>query len=296
MLLLGESLCLITALMWACSITLLRPAIEQHGARTVNMAKCLLGATLQGLTVLAVGQGSAFGQAAPRDLGLLAASGLIGLALGDTALFASVAKIGVHRTLLLQTLAPAFAAGLAAAWQSEVPTSRQALGSAIVLAGIALVVAPEPGAPDVARHWRALGIAAGTLAAAGQGFGITLAKAALEDVPLITASFVRLSTAAVAMLVMSAATGRLLKLPSLVRSPVARRRVLPATLLGTYLSLFLMMVGVDLAPAAVAAVLLSTGPVFSLIIDGVLERRRPSLRSLAGTLLAMAGVVVLVTT
>ena len=36
----------------------------------------------------------------------LAASGLVGITVGDTALFAAVVRIGVHRSLLLLTLAP----------------------------------------------------------------------------------------------------------------------------------------------------------------------------------------------
>ena len=70
-------------------------------------------------------------------------------------------------------------------------------------------------------------------------------------------------------------------------------RVLVATFLGAYVALYLMMAGVDLAPASVAAVLLSTGPVFSLVLESVLERRPPSMRGVAGTLLAVSGVAIL---
>jgi drug/metabolite transporter (DMT)-like permease len=54
-----------------------------------------------------------------------------------------------------------------------------------------------------------------------------------------------------------------------------------------------MMAGVDLAPASIAAVLLSTGPVFSLTIESAIERRLPTVRGVVGTLLAVTGVAVL---
>lgn len=291
--LLGETVCLVTALLWAFSITLFRAPIAAHGARTVNMAKCVLGATLQGITVLLLGLGAAVSESSGRHLLLLGASGVIGLALGDTALFGAVSRIGVHRTLLLQTLAPVFAAALAVAWQGEIPTGRQGLGAAIVLAGVALVVAPRRGRVDRADGWDVRGIAAAVLAAASQGTGVVLAKAALDDVPIVAASFVRLSAAALALLAIGFVGGRTARLPGLVRDDAFIRRVVPATFLGTYLALFTMMAGLALAPAAVAAVLISTSPVFSLILDSVRTRRMPPTRALLGTLLALAGVAVL---
>ena len=53
--------------------------------------------------------------------------------------------------------------------------------------------------------------------------------------------------------------------------------------------------GLSLAPAAIAAVLLSTPPVFSLFIEAFVEKRPITLNGLAGTLLAVIGVAVLST-
>lgn len=72
------------------------------------------------------------------------------------------------------------------------------------------------------------------------------------------------------------------------------RRMLPAAFLGTYLALLLMMIGVALAPATVAAVLLATSPIFSLVIEAVADRKRPTLLAVVGTITAVAGVAVLV--
>jgi drug/metabolite transporter (DMT)-like permease len=70
-------------------------------------------------------------------------------------------------------------------------------------------------------------------------------------------------------------------------------RVLPATLFGTYLAMLLMMAGIALAPATVAAVLLATTPVFSLLLESWVERRLPTATGILGTLLAIAGVAIL---
>jgi drug/metabolite transporter (DMT)-like permease len=304
----GETACLGAASLWAVSVLLFRGPIREHGPRTINLAKCGLAAVLQGATVLALGQAGRLTGAPQAELAFLAASGLIGLTVGDTALFAAVSRIGVHRTLLLQTLAPLFAAALALAWRGERPTPPQMLGTILILAGVALVVAPGRRrpiadalpAPDGAvasgsgGGWDSPGIGLAALAAFGQGAGVVLAKNGMESIPPVAASFFRLAVAAVGLLLVSAALRRLDRLAGLFRAPASLVRVVPATFLGTYIALFLMMAGVALAPAGVAAVLLATSPVFSLVLEAVVDRRGITAREAAGTALAVAGVAVLV--
>jgi len=290
----GEAVCLVTALFWAVAITMFRGPVVRYGARTVSLVKCALAAALQGLTVLALGQGPALVEAPRAALLTLAASGWIGLTIGDTALFAAVARLGVHRTLLLQTLAPVFTALIALAWQGERPTAQQIVGALVILTGVALVVAPDRrGWKRPAARGAVAGVGLGLLAALGQGSGLVMAKVGMETLGAIPASFVRLAAATVGLLILTGSRRRLAGVGRLVLGPDMRSRVLPATLLGAYLALFTMMIGIKLAPAAIAATLLSVSPVYGLFIDAVVHRQPVTLRGLAGTALAVAGVGVL---
>jgi drug/metabolite transporter (DMT)-like permease len=232
-----------------------------------------------------------------RSLVFIVASGLVGLVLGDTALFGATARIGVHRTLLLQTLAPVFTAIVAAGWQGERPTPTQGVGSLLILGGVALVVAPgrRERASAVSRFalGAGVGVALGVLAAMGQGVGVVLAKVGMQDVSILPASFLRLASAAVGLAVIGAFTTRRATVSGALKDSRILSRVLIATFLGAYIALFLMMAGVAMAPASIAAVLLSTGPVFSLVLESVVERKPVSVRGVAGTLLAVLGVAVL---
>ena len=304
----GEAACLGAASLWAVSVLLFRGPIQDHGPRTINLAKCALAAVLQGGTVLALGQTTRLLDAPGIELAFLAASGLVGLTLGDTALFAAVSRIGVHRTLLLQTFAPLFAAVLALVWRGERPTLPQTVGTILILAGVALVVAPgrrrlwpdalpaADGAVAVGTGpgWDLAGIGLAVLAAFGQGAGVVLAKSGMESIPPVAASFFRLAVAALGLLLVTALLRRLDRLAGLLRSSSSVVRVIPATFLGTYIALFLMMAGVALAPSGIAAVLLATSPVFSLVLEAAIDRRRITLREAAGTVLAVVGVAVLV--
>jgi len=249
--------------------------------------------------VLALGQMGALRTTPLSAQALVAVSGVIGLVIGDTALFAAVARIGVHRTLLLQTLAPVFTALVDGLWRGVWPSPLQAVGAVMILAGVALVVAPERAAAAVPDGGPArsasvsAGVAAGVVAAFGQGVGIVLAKAGMETMDVLPASFLRLAAAGIGLALLGAITGGIGRLSRLARSRDAYTRVVPATLLGTYFAMFLMMAGIAWAPASVAAVLLSTSPVFSLVLEAVVDRQPITPRGASGTLLAVAGVAVL---
>jgi len=288
----GEVACLGAALLWAVAVVLFRQPIAAWGARAINLLKCLLATALLLLTAIVFGGLQDLAVARPGHLALLALSGLVGLTLGDTALFAAVARIGAHRTLLVQTLAPVFA-GLLAVTLGERLSGVQLAGAAVVLAGVALVVGLDGGgsAPERAAVARGLGLA--VLAAFGQGIGVVIAKEGMAAVPVLPATLVRLAAASVGLLLVAAISSGFAPLRGALRDGVTLRRAVPAAFLGTYVAMLLMMGGVALAPATMAAVLLSTSPIFSLGVEAVIDGRRPSTVAIVGTLVAVFGVAVL---
>jgi len=286
--LLGEAVCLTAAFCWAVAVTLFRGPIAEHGAWVVNLAKTSIAAVLLGLTALAVGQGPAL-MAAPRiDLFWVAISGIFGLTLGDTALFVAVHRLGVHRTLLFQNLGPVFAALVAIGFYGERPGASDLLGAAVILLGVVLVVWPDRRAPRGPAD--PVGVVFAVLAALAQALGIVLAKDGMATVPALSASFVRLAAAALGLVIVLAFLGRLSAALRTLASPPALKKLLAPTFIGTYVAVFLMMLGIALAPASIAAVLLATPPVYSLFIDAKIQGTPITARSLGGTLLAVAGV------
>ncbi len=290
---LGEVASLAAACLWATAVVLFRTPIAVHGARAVNLVKCLLGTGLLAVTLPLVGGYGQLGSVPAGDLALIAVSGLVGLTLGDTALFAAVGRLGAHRTLLLQTLGPVFA-GVLAALLGERLNAGQLVGAVVVLIGVAAVIGPP--APKGARTGQVTvaAIALGLLAAFGQGAGVVIAKAGMDDIGIMAATLVRLSAAAAGLVVVAALGGRLASLPPALRHPSTLHRLLPASFIGTYLALLLMMAGIALAPATIAAVLLATTPIFGLVLEAVADRKRPRAIEVLGTLVAVAGVAILI--
>ncbi|MEM9597477.1 MAG: DMT family transporter [Acidobacteriota bacterium] len=289
----GEAACLSAALCWAFAVIWFRRPIAEHGPWSVNLAKITLATVFLGATALALGQGSSLGGASTRDLLLIAGSGILGLTLGDTALFAAVDRLGAHRTLLFQTFGPVFAAALAFAIYDERLRAGQWLGAALVLVGVAVAVWTPDSGPGAAFSPTGAGLA--LLAAFGQGSGVVLVKDGMSDLPVVAASFLRLGAAALGLALVMAVTGRLGQALRLARPGPALGRILGPTLLGTYVAFLLMMAGIALAPASVAAVLLATSPIFSLFVEAKVLGTPITRNGLVGTVLAIVGVGLLST-
>lgn len=291
----GEIACLTAAACWAVAVVWFRRPIGEVGARLVNLGKCAIATVLLTGTAAALGQFGALGSIGSRDLGLIALSGVVGMAIGDTALFAAVGRLGAHRTLLLQTLAPVFASVAAYLALGERLTAGQLTGGAVVLAAVALVVAgPRTAAdPPDTRRIVAGGVGLAVLAALGQALGVVIAKPALPAMPVLLATWIRLSAASLGLGAILVVQGRGPDVLRIARSGSDLLRIGRPAVLGTYVAVLLMMFGISRAPASIAAVLLATSPIFSLFVEAGVDRRRIPVSGFVATFLAVVGVALL---
>ncbi|MDP2360020.1 MAG: EamA family transporter [bacterium] len=281
------------ALLWVTATRLFQGAGRQVPPLELNLAK-------GGCALLLFAATLPFTQAAHDWPGLpavtlLGLSGVIGIGMGDTAYFRALAALGTRRTLLMELLAAPTAAGLSWVALRENLAPLAWLGLALTLAGVAAAVlgmsAREPAGrvPRAALRW-------GLLAAAGQGVGMVLARAALQGGGLdpALAAMLRLAAGQAWLLLAWHWLGR----PSFtLLAPGGRGlwvRVAGAALLGTWLGIWLQQVSLAKLPAGVAQSLLSTAPLFAMLL-AALAGRRPGPLAWAGALLAVLGVALLST-
>jgi drug/metabolite transporter (DMT)-like permease len=287
---------LAAAFCWALSSLLWRRLPTSLSAARLNLLKNLLAvALLLPLALLLPWRLS------PRPLALLALSGVLGIALGDTLFFAALRRLGTRRTLTIDAGGPAVTSLAGVALLGEVPRPAQWLGIGLISLAVLLVVQQRPagtGAPGreaaadgVAIDGPGVALALGALAC-GSG-GALLARAGLlagGPAPLQAATL-RLAAAALVML-------PLLKgLPRAVQGPrPAWRRwplALAATLLGTSAGIALQQTALAGLPGGLAVALLSTAPVMALPL-AALEGDRPGWRGVLAAAAALAGVSLVV--
>jgi drug/metabolite transporter (DMT)-like permease len=285
----GELASLAAALCWAVGLNLFRRDVRLIGARAVNLFKGILGCTLFLLVLLATG----VPYADPRSITLFALSGVIGLALGDSLLFAALGHLGPHRTALLASLSPVFTAVGAWMFRDETLGSVQIAGILMAVVGVSLVVWFRPHGAEPKRA-DAVGVLFGITAALCQAGGVVVSKEAFAgaDVPLLS-GVLRLGAATLILAVFALVRGELDHQLKRLYSPRPFRRLLLASLVGTFAGIWLMQIGIAYTDSAVASALHSTTPLFTLPIAYFVMRERIGARVAGASCLAVAGVVML---
>jgi len=289
------------ALIFSWTSILFTTAGQRLGVTNVNLLR-LPGATIcLGLTHYAL-TGRIWPEGlAPGDQLWIGASGVIGLAIGDSALFRAFILVGPRRSMTLMALAPVFTVITAWSLLDEHLSPLAFLGIALALGGVLLATL---GKDEGGGRFRGLpreilrrGFLLALVGAVGQGLGSTFAKLGMagtgEGIDPLGATLVRLTWATVAYWLVVA--------PRLdartVRRKLADRRGLLvlglAILMGPFISVWCSLVAVKHTDTGVAQVLLSMVPVFVIAPAWIVYRDRPSRLSLLGVLVAIGGGAVL---
>ncbi len=316
---LGRAAALTAAALWAIASTVYASVGKTLSPWVMNLLKGCIAIVLLSLTLWALDV-DVLGAPA-WAVGLLLASGVIGIGMGDTAYFYSLKHLGPRRALLMGMLAPPTGAMLAFAFLGETLSPVALLGAAVTVAGVAWVIAEriatppapvqvtvqatvqetpagEPATFPVTSHAAdlRLGILFGTAAATCQAVGSVFSRQVFNTIEI--------DAFHTAWLRMLAGLGFvLLALPFLPRNPTAARlrrqppmlwgKLAVACVLGTYLGISLMQLSFKYAKVGVAQTLLSTSPIWVLPLAWLLGERL-TWRAVGGAFVALAGVAMLV--
>lgn len=284
----GELSALAGALSWAVA-TLIFSRFSHHlSALQMTLTKGVIALLLMGATLL--GLSTPIASWTPWPLALLALSGLIGIAIGDSAYFAALRRIGPNKTLLLESLAPPLAGILALGLLNEPLGWHSWLGVFITTLGVTWVVMkPDPGAP---ANWP--GVAFGLLASLCQATGVVISHYALviSQLSPLWGATLRLGsgTLAIALWLALRQPSALYKLPAQLQQQSGRRYLLLGIIVGTYLALWLQQTALQLTNPAVAQTLLATSPLFLLPL-ALWQGERLTWRLACGTAVALLGVL-----
>jgi drug/metabolite transporter (DMT)-like permease len=290
----GEACALGAAAAWATGSMLFSRIGRLTSPGAMNVGKCVSAALMLIVTQLVLGH-SPLPQASAGAWGLLAASALIGLTLGDTAYFTAMVAIGVPRAMLLLSTAPLFAVLFGWVWLHERLGLRALFGIALTLAGIGLVIARRDVAAVADESARRRGIALGVVAGIAQAAGSILSRRAMHDgIDPIAAASGRLAIGAIGLLAVGAFNGRSRGWIGELATERTWLRVAGASVVGTYFGISLAQIGLARAHSTgVASTLLATSPIFALPLAHFTGVERITARTAFGGVLAVAGIGVL---
>lgn len=230
------------------------------------------------------------------ELWLLALSGMIGILIGDTALFAAMNRLGPRRAGVLFATHALFSAILAYFFLGENLWGWSLFGSGLLMSGVMIAILFGRRAAEQ-HHWESnhyqpkIGILLGLLAAVCQAISTLMLKPLMEtEIDAIAASAVRMTTALVCHLLLLwlgfKAAKTLLPLTVKVFWMVA----LNATL-SMVIGMTLILQALKSGDANIVAMLSSISPVIVLPLLWLVYQRRPAMGAWLGAGLTVGGTL-----
>lgn len=236
-----------------------------------------------------------------REVLLLGASGIVGLGLGDVALFTAFSALGPRRTSILFAANAPMAAALSAGIFGERFSSSALIGSGLVMVGVTLAIA-FGSRPGQSHHWEEVrgnlwvGVGFGLLGAAGQAVGVLLADPAFENgLDPWAGAAVRAVVGLAALVALRSYFEKRARVPRPTRIGWKLWGIM--ILSGTLAMVFgktLVLIALSTGDPGIVSVLISTAPALQLPMIWAVTRERPAAGAWAGALLASIGTAMIV--
>ncbi|MEP6662305.1 MAG: DMT family transporter [Verrucomicrobiota bacterium] len=292
---------ILTTLLWSISVVCAHRSAKIVGGSEANFWR--LSVAVIFLAVWAYGFGGGLeGVSFP----MFFLSGVIGIGLGDVALFQALPRLGSRVSILLiQCLSAPFAALIEWLWLGTKLTVAQMLFGGIVLGGVSLALTPSKHL-NLGRKQIIVGTCFGVFAALGNSFGAVLTRkgyavAALanQNIDGATAAFQRivggLLVAGIWLLIVKQQTR---KVPPVFSLKEKWRRAGPWIFAngfaGQTLGMSCYLLALKHAPTGMVLPIIATTPLVVIPLAHFLEAETPTLKSLIGGVIAVIGVIGLV--
>ena len=275
-----ESLALLAAACWATASLFSATASAHMGAFAFTRWRMVFASLILWAIVAFTG---GWRSLAWGGVGLLVLSGLIGIFVGDTALFACMNRLGPRRSGILFATHALFSAVLAWAFLGERIQGFALLGSALLVGGVMMAIALGK-RDDEAHRWEAtrgrlaVGVVLGLTSALGQSVGTLILK------PLMSTGVDPMAASAVRMTAGFGAHALLW----LSGWQLARNRA-PLNVRDLGFTFVSAAVALAHGSAGLVGLLSSVSPVLLLPLLWWIYGRRPAAGAWAGAVLAVLG-------
>ena len=293
----GEIAALAVSFCWSLTSIQFTLAGQRVGSGVVNRTRLVLAMVYLSLAHLLL-----YGElwpihAEPFRWGWLGLSATIGLVLGDACLFQAFLLIGTRRAVLISTLVPVISTLLAWGWLGETLNLAEMGAVLLTVVGVAWVVSerqPEQGGSVESKRQYALGVLLGLGFALGQALGLVIAKQGLVgDFPSLSAALIRMMAATGVIWLFTLARGQFGATWPALRDKRVRLFIAGGALTGPFVGVWLSMVAVQRAHVGIASTLMALSPIIIIPLARWVFHEESSPRSVAGTVVALAGAVII---
>lgn len=295
--------------LWTATSLFFTAAGRRIGATATNGVRILMAIVLLGVTHRVL-TGVWIPDANARQVLFLALSGIVGLSIGDQALFTAFVRIGPRLAMLIMTTAPLMAGAFGWFALGETISAISWVGIGTTLFGVAWVVLERPARESPhARHGHVQGVLLAFVGAACQAGGLLLSKQGIghgwlppeDHISPQAATLTRMFFAAFGMLPIlwwyarrERRRKRLGLVPDRPRDWYGGLLLAAGgSVVGPYLGVWMSLEAADRVPLGVAQTLTSLSPVLILPFARWMHHEHISPRAVVGAIIAIAGITLL---
>ena len=286
---LGEALSVGAAVFWAIAVVLFRVAGEKVHPLGMNLFKNILAFVLVVPTMLIFGQRFGSDLSAGRTAWLFL-SGVVGIAVADTLFFEALHRLGAELMAIVDCAYSPFVIVLSVLFIAEKMTLLQTAGVLLILAAVAMITVRRPDA-KLPRRTLLSGVGIGIVSLFFQAAGVVMFKPLIGGTTILWMALVRTAGGAAGaglVAVVHPRRGEILR--SLAR-PSNLRALIPASLLGAYVSNLIWLGGMKYTQASIASALNQLNTIFIFFLAAVFLKEKVTPVKIAAVAVAFAGAL-----
>lgn len=298
----GVGLAVSTSVLWAISPMFIASVGRRIGSFPTNLWRATIAGVVLASVVLPgwwlMAGTAGIGGIGWPSVGWIAASGLLGMVVGDAFFYEALVLLGPRRAVKMNTLAPVVALLGGWAFQGEALTGWALLGAglvigAVVYATFANVDAAEGKENREPGRMTPAGVACGVGSAVCVAFGSVLMREAYKAAPggrldSILATTIRVNVAAVLLWCWPVVRGRTKEMVRLVGDGAVRKRLVMGTFFGALVGMLFYVSALKYSPAGLVSTIVATSPLVVIPLVAVRYHVR------VGWGIVLAGVVAVV--
>lgn len=307
---LGEAAAIITSTLWTGNSILFTAAGKRIGPISVNAIRIAIAVVLLSATHI-IFFGTVIPDANSDQWLWMGLSGIIGLGIGDFALFSAFVLIGPRKSLLLMSIAPIVSVIFSYLLLEEVLGLWAIIGIAVTLVGIIIVILEREvrgiqtneadRKNESVEKRNMLGISLGVIGAVGQGLGLVFAKYGIFNAadnisnPLdsLSATLMRMLVGAIFVWLVITFWGKLPEIRKGIEDRQGVKLTSAGAFIGPFLGVWFSMVAVSYTQVGIAMTLMSLMPVMVIPVVWVLNKEKTNWRGIAGAVVAVIGVAII---
>lgn len=290
----GELAALFTAVCWTFTSMAFESAGKKVGSMSVNLIRLVMAIFLLG-SLSWFRFGTFFPEGASTYQWFwLSVSGLVGFVIGDLLLFQAFVVVGARISMLMMALSPPLAALFGWVILGEQLTLFHTIGMIVTICGIALVILGRPvKGKRVEVKYSVKGILLAFGGASGQGLGLVLSKLGMGEYDPFSATMIRVFAGAFGFGFLFIFTGHWPKVMKAVRYGAAMVRISIGAFFGPFLGVSFSLLAIKYTTAAVASTIMAIVPVLIIPPAILIFKEKVTLKELIGSVIAVAGVIIL---